>query len=718
MKTTFLRVLEADDKAAALLAAIRDPETARGKQRFEVNPASFASVPRSPFAYWVSERLRGLFNALPPLESEGRLARQGMVTADDFRFARLSFEVPVPALCSGRWRTFAKGGAYSPYYAGLALVVTWGESQVELEAFGEIKGNAARSRQCSEHYFRPGLTWPRRTNGLSLRAIPAGCIFADKGPAAFVENDEIGELLALACITNSRAFGLLVSLQLARTELAQSYEVGLIQNTPVPQLTNVARDALARLARRAWLLKRSLDTRTETSHAFTLPALLQAPGADLAARVAAWAERVRAVETELAAIQAEIDERCFALYGIDDADRQAIGASGQCSVVSDQAEETDHRALTIDHSSANSEVEDESDDAGTAADVRTLAVDLASWGIGVALGRLDVRLATGARSLPDEPEPFDPLPICSPGMLQNAAGLPLTREEDSRHKAVGSWQYPIEIPWDGILVDDPNHPLDIEKAVLSVHWSVVSPATEHWPLTTDHWIDACEILGVKSLREYFRKPAGFFADHLKRYSKSRRQAPIYWPLSSASGSYTLWIYYHRLTDETLYTCVNGFVQPKLNELEKSISRLRDEKRIKELQAAIALQGELEDFKQELLAWAPRWKPNLNDGVIITACPLWKLFRLPKWRKDLEACWKRLEGEEYDWAHLAYSLWPDRVREKCKKDRSLAIAHGLEDICEVEPPKAKGKKGRGAKNRGGESGQMRLDEVEDAEETEA
>ena len=31
-----------------------------------------------------------------------------------------------------------------------------------------------------------------------------------------------------------------------------------------------------------------------------------------------------------------------------------------------------------------------------------------------------------------------------------------------------------------------------------------------------------------------------------------------------------------------------------------------------------------------------WKPNLNDGVQITMCPLWKLFGLTKWRKTLEA----------------------------------------------------------------------------------
>ena len=65
---------------------------------------------------------------------------------------------------------------------------------------------------------------------------------------------------------NSKPFGYLVSVQLARTELAQSYEVGLIQQTPIPDDDD--RAALAALARRAWLLKRTLDTAHETSHAY------------------------------------------------------------------------------------------------------------------------------------------------------------------------------------------------------------------------------------------------------------------------------------------------------------------------------------------------------------------------------------------------------------------------------------------------------------------
>lgn len=64
--------------------------------------------------------------------------------------------------------------------------------------------------------------------------------------------------------------------------------------------------------------------------------------------------------------------------------------------------------------------------------------------------------------------------------------------------------------------------------------------------------EACAILGVKLLRGYFRKPAGFFADQLKRFSKSRRQAPLDRPLSSQKGLYTVWLYYHRLTPDILY----------------------------------------------------------------------------------------------------------------------------------------------------------------------
>ena len=103
------------------------------------------------------------------------------------------------------------------------------------------------------------------------------------------------------------------------------------------------------------------------------------------------------------------------------------------------------------------------------------------------------------------------------------------------------------------------------------------------------------------------------------------------------------------------------------------------------------------MKKDLLRiTALPYKPKHDDGVLITAAPLHNLFRHTKWRKSTEDCWKALEKGEYDWAHLAYSIWPDRVTKKCKKDLSMAIAHGLENICEIKPKEKKAKTTKPAK----------------------
>jgi hypothetical protein len=199
------------------------------------------------------------------------------------------------------------------------------------------------------------------------------------------------------------------------------------------------------------------------------------------------------------------------------------------------------------------------------------------------------------------------------------------------------------------------------------------------------------ITGKDSIEELF-SDGTFFDFHLNQFNKSRREAPIYWSLQTSSCSYTLWVYYHRLNGQTLYTCVNDFVEPKLknvtndlnNLLKKSARNTTEEKILAKL---ADLEAELKDFRDELLRIAKFWKPNLNDGVQITAAPLWKLFQHRQWQKKLKATWEKLENGDYDWAHLACSIWPERVLKKCHSDRSLAIAHDVENDFweEVEVP---------------------------------
>ncbi len=673
----FLRTFEAEDKAATLLRAIRDPEAARGKWRFEVDAESFSSVPRSPFAYWISKQLRRRFEELPPLQAEARFAAFGASTKNDFRYLRLWCEVVEARTASSRretesksWVRFCKGGSFATYYADPHLLLWWLQDGVELKTdISEYRGSRGWGYLWSaalnghDHYFRPGLTWSRRTqSGLAMRAMPAGCIFADKGPAVFVATDNTQELLALLAIVNATTFRALVGLQMA----FGSYEVGVIQSTPFPHLTPANNSILATLSRRAWSLKRSLDTHTETSHAFTLPVLLSIEGATLVERSAAWVEHLRRADAELATIQADIDARCFDLYGIEDADRRAIS--------DDFGSRANTNGVDTD---TDSDADSDSEDAEeTAADATSLTEELMAWAIGVAFGRFDVRLATSARSLPAEPEPFDPLPVCSPAMLTGDNGLPLTRAPKG---------YPLTLPKGGLLVGDSGHPLDLTTAARAVFDIVFGASSDA------RWEEAAAILDPREhdLRNWIAK--GFFDHHLRRYSKSRRKAPIVWQLATPSASYSVWLYAHRLTKDSLFQVQNDLVAQKVIHEERRQRALATAAgssptaaQRKEIAAQDALIDELRAMLDEVKRIAPLWSPNLDDGVVLTMAPLWRLVPQHKtWQKELRTAWDRLSAGKFDWAHLAMHLWPERVVPKCATDRSLAIAHGLEDVFWIE-----------------------------------
>lgn len=651
-ETIFLRLLETEDKAAGLLALARQADS----RAYEVDTATFSGVPGSPFAYWVSSSIRGVFENTPAFGSDGRSIKQGLATADDFRFLRARFESHPRSLGSA-WVEFSKGGKFSRYYSDIPLVLEWRDYGAILKAKVIAEhGHAGKRIYNEEYYFRPGLTWPRRTDGLSFRVLPEGCIFGDKGPAAFVANDHPEALLALCSVVNSAPFSALVSLQLARTELAQSYEVGLIQQTPVPDLSPDDEALLAGLALTSWSLKRRLDTVNETSHALLLPALLSVSGASLTERAAAWAQHADALGRRLTELQAQIDDRCFVLYGINAEDRAAIERGfGGGAPLDDAPEEA---------------LEDEGPE-GDDGDVRRHAAALISWALGVAFGRFDVRLATGARPLPPEPAPFDPLPACSPGMLTGPDGLPVIAPPPG---------YPMAFPSDGLLVDDPGDPRDLLGAVRQVFAAVFGEAGD------ERLAEAVALLDPRAddLRPWLR--SSFFAEHIQRYSKSRRKAPIYWRLGTPSGAYSVWVYLHRVGPDTLHAALRDHVAPKLRYEEERLGQLTAEAgptpSTAQRRALTAQEGfveELRAFRDELARVAPLWSPNLDDGVVINASFLHRLFQHTRpWAKECEACWEKLKAGEYDWSHLAMRLWPERVVPKCAEDRSLAIAHGLEE----------------------------------------
>jgi hypothetical protein len=665
MKSLFLRVLEADDKSAALLSAMRSRESALGKLRFEVDPSSFQSMPGSPFAYWVPERWRRVFTKLDAL-GQMVLATSGTGTLDNFRFLRLWWEVDPEARQSDsqHWPAYAKGGSYSPFYFDHHLIVNWASDGAEMKASVVARyggGHWARNIRSTDHYFRPGLTWPRRTQrGLSVRAMPAGCIFADTGPAVFVQHDAADYLLALLAVLNSKTFRALVALQIS----FGSYEVGAIQRTPAPSLSAGDRSNLAALAREAWFLKRSVDSHVETSHAFVLPALLQVSGDSLTARASGWVDRVSAVEAELAVVQGAINERCSDLYDIGGHDEREVVDSVD-SLPGENDDTGEPKIADTDDEEVEGEVNSS-----------TLAAELVSWAVGVAFGRFDVRLATGTRAFSGESEVFDRLPACSSGMLTGEDGLPVDRVPAG---------YTLTFPETGILVDDVGHPADLTAAVRAVFDVVFCSEADA------RWAEAAMLLDSKDLDLRAWLGSKLFDHHLARYSKSRRKAPILWQLGTPSGHYSVWLYSHRLTRDSFFQIQNDIVGPKLAHEERQLRNLTlsagtspSAKEYKDIAAQETFVEELRALVDEVKRVTPLWDPALDDGVVLAMAPLWRLVTLHKpWQNELKANWDELAAGKYDWARLAMHLWPERVVPKCATDRSLAIAHGLEKIFWVE-----------------------------------
>lgn len=270
--TVFFRMLErsVDEKSSGLLQAVRDCQKPVGAHHavqnlaFERAPEEFLGVPGSPFAYWVTPNVTSLFQKFDRFEVEDeRAARQGGVNGNDERWLRLWFEAPLSEATTSSFShiPIAKGGTFSRFYCDLPLVAQWDLERSTFRAFTGLPHRPSLQPASFDFYFRPGLTWPRRTqSGLGMRIMPAGCIFADKGPAAFVDGNRPEMLLALLAITSSDAFRYLVDLQMA----FGSYEVGVIQRTPVPKLSTADIVSLARLARQAWSLKRSIDSYNES----------------------------------------------------------------------------------------------------------------------------------------------------------------------------------------------------------------------------------------------------------------------------------------------------------------------------------------------------------------------------------------------------------------------------------------------------------------------
>jgi type I restriction-modification system DNA methylase subunit len=672
-----LLALQPDAKGEELLRMCKLP-SGTGDVYF-VGRDQLGALPGAPLAYWASRRLVEIFSKSSTFEPS--LAYCGRGAAAHVFFFRLAWEVPLESSTLDRWTRLAHGGEYSPFFRENSVVIDWEDNgkkvkQYIVQKYPYLKGNYGWAIQDEDKYGLVGVTSGKRNERFNAQLMPAGHIFTNEGQG-FIPHTVSDVWFSLGYLNSS-----LVSYFLTLTSGLQKTWV-YIRPVPVVEIDSETRRLVETIAEENFETKRKWTVGAEEGAFFVCPWLCKS-----------ILHKSLRHHLELNNKRKELSTSIIEAVNLEQSDRVEVEGDFQ--------RHPDDLAFAAWRGFGDTDKEKDS------------TLRLVSYLVGCIFGRWDVRIAMDQSLAPKLPDAFDSLPICPPGMLVGPDGLPagpslivsqewllarpdanvLPPEGSVKNPTIKDTDYPLRISWDGVLVDDSSfnggqqHREDVAgrvREVLDLMWKDKADEIEQ---------EVCEISGFSDLRDYFRKPSGFFQDHLKRYSKSRRKAPIYWPISTSSGSYTLWIYYHRLTDQTLYACINDYVNPKLDDVAKDIGRLQEQdakqttaQNRQKLEQLMDLERELKDFRDELLRVATLpYKPNLNDGLMITGSPLWRLFRHTRWRRDLETCWQKLEAGEYDWTHLAYAIWPDRVKAKCKKDLFIAIAHGLEGLYEGEVSK--------------------------------
>ena len=623
----FFRVVSSEAKSETLLNAIASVRRGQTTDRvtYSVRPDSFREIPGAPFAYWATDSIRNKYTQFESFESNDRLVRQGAVTGDDARFLRAWWEIRFEENSRTRtWVPFSKTGRAIPFYCDITLVAPWDYERGTFTGYTGLLHRPSLTPANASLFFKPGLTWPLRASQFCPSVMPSGCIFSIRGYAILASPEK---LLALLAFTASRPFDYFFKLALGRYEYPE-FVVGVLQKLPLPRLESVHSE-LTSLGQQCFNAQRDCDAGNETSHAFVAPELLLASGDDLASRAQQWGASVADAQSKLSNCQQRIDEIAYRLYELDPLDQSVIQESLRIK-------DAQH-----DEEMMHDNIENEKADAN----VERLTNHLMSFLIGCAFGRWDVRYAISGKVFAVPANPFAPLPSHSPGMLTSDASLD---------------GYPFNVDQDGILVDDPDHRNDIVRRgqdVLLMIWHARAEAIEQ---------EASEILAVKELREYFRRPSngGFWMEHLNRYSKSRRKAPIYWLVQSARKSYALWIYYHRLDRDTLNKALVNYVEPKLRFENNRLQELRNKgteagatgSAARDLDRKIERQdeliSELNDFHDKLRRAAVlHLEPDLNDGVVLNIAPLWELV---PW-KEPKKYWDELMKGEYEWSSIAKQL---------------------------------------------------------------
>ena len=557
---------------------------------FEAAQDEFKKIPGSPVAYWVSERVREVFEEGTLL---GKLvdARVGLQTGDNDQFLRRWHEVDhgkcsygsesrdAAAQSGKKWFPYNKGGEFRKWYGNQDYLVNWENDGRAIRAFGTEDGGRARSvLRNTEFYFQESLTWSDVTSGpASFRLNDSGSIHDVAGMSAFSFRGVERLLLAGYCNTP-------IVLAIARvTNPTLHFQIGNFVN--IPFIEGVGEDFSRDVTKNVdWLVRSTIIdwNAYERSWNFeSLPILMASSDttSTLESSYAAWTTQNRETIAEMQRLEEENNRLFIDAYGLQGEltpdipiEEITLTVNPTCSYGGNLTEEDQWTRFRQD----------------------TMA-ELVSYAIGCMMGRysLDAPGLIYAHSggAGFDPSRYTTFPADPDGIV------PLTDsdwfEDDAAHRLMEF----ISVAWDETHLED-------NLAFLAENLSTKQnePSRE-------------------ALRRYLCD--SFFKDHLQAYKKR----PIYWLFSSGKQkAFQCLVYLHRYNEGTLARMRTEYVIPlqgmmasRVRQLDEDIAAVAStahRKRLEKERAALVKQKpELLEFDEKLRHYADqRIGLDLDDGV--------------------------------------------------------------------------------------------------------
>ena len=571
-------------------------------ERFVVRSLSdFRVIENHPFAYQISDLSLQVFKDGKRLADTLFTAAGGVKASKAERVFRCWWEVPCDSIGKSKtWAFCQNGSPYCPYYYPTYFVIL-----ADGGSFATIMEYPTARIPNAERYWTPGLAYGKRTWEMYSYPMPSEQVITQEGNGLFPAS--MSRVWHALAIGNSTLYSYLANLVSGQHKYAGYLNTICMAAERIPELGN--------RAKRVYEMIRQVDELNELSHAFNPHSLVEAME-----QVESWAHTQNGVEAK---IQEEIRE----------IDKQVLVATGEPNVF--------QRRTPSGGSYFTAIIE-------LPRSFRTICDSTLSMLLGGVFGRWNLKYASGAAHLCTQDDPFVALDAQPPAMLGVGDG------HSNNGKSLRDEDQP------GIIADDPDRNDDVVRRVVEACESIWGDQSESVEKRL------CSQLQVTDLREYFRKPGngGFWLDHVARYSKSQRKAPIYWLLQSSKRNYALWLYCLHLDKDLLFKALVNYVEPKIRLEASGLETLRSQKAAagetgkeakrlaKDVERQEDFLSELRDFEDKLQRAANlHLEPDLNDGVVLNIAPLHELV---PW-KEATNCWEELLEGKYEWSSIGKQL---------------------------------------------------------------